>query len=196
VISSYTTLRNTITTKNRGRKNELKVAQRPEIWATMSGDDIVLCAYSTRVGKLRPDNSLTVTINGWHTPSSVKIINALTLMYAYTSKGHIWVNAYPIQGDKVELDSSRTYIVPANVAKFQSDVYLRQQAVTLSDMTPPDRMRLEMQVWKPAPVLSAKCKEYLRGKLPKAQLSGRDIYTLCDHVFMQNDMTKMMEDLL
>jgi hypothetical protein len=53
-----------------------------------------------------------------------------------------------------------------------------------------------MQVWKPEPCLSAKCKEYLRGKMPKDKLSGRDIYTLCDHIFMQNAMTKMMEDLL
>ena len=112
---------------------------------------------------------------------------------AYTSKGHIWVNAGPIQGDKVELDSSRTYIVPDNVKKFQSEVYLRQQAVTLSDMTPPDRMRLEMKVWSPTPVLSAKCKEYLRGNLTKDKLSGRDIYTLCDHTL--NTVRTMMEDL-
>jgi hypothetical protein len=196
MLLRYTSLRETITTKNRGRKNELKVNKRPEIWATMSGEDILLKAYSTRVGTLRPDNSLTVTINGWHTPSSVKIINTLTRMYTHTYKGHIWVNDGPIQDNKVELDSSRTYIVPANVAKFQSDVWLRQQDVTLADMTPPDRMRLEMQVWKPEPVLSAKCKEYLRGKMPKDKLSGRDIYTLCDHSFMQNAMTKMMEDLV
>jgi hypothetical protein len=196
MLASYTNLREIITIKNRGRKNEYMVSKRPEIWATMSGEDIILKAYGTRVGTLRPDNSMTVTINGWHTQSSCKIINALARMHTYTSKGRIWANSGPIQGDKVELDSSRTYITPDNVAKFQSDVGLRQQDVTLSDMTPPDRMRLEMQVWKPEPCLSAKCKEYLRGKMPKDKLSGRDIYTLCDHIFMQNAMTKMMEDLL
>jgi hypothetical protein len=71
---------------------------------------------------------------------------------------------------------------------------MRQHAVTLADMTPPDRMRLEMGVWTPQPCLSAKCKEYLRGKLTKDKLSGRDIYTICDHT--QNAVATMMEDLL
>jgi hypothetical protein len=195
-VNSYTRLREIITTKNRGRKNEYLVAKQPEIWAKMFGGDIGFWAYSTRVGTLRPDNSMTVTVNGYHTPSSCKIINALTVLFVYMRKGRIWVNDGPIQGDKVELDANLFYIVPDAVAKFRSDVQLRQQAVHLSDMTPPDRLRLEMKVWSPTPALSAKCKEYLRGKLPKDKLSGRDIYTLCDHVFMQNAMPKMMEDLL
>lgn len=195
-VASYNNLRNTIASKNRGRKNELKVNTRPEIWADMFGEDIRFWAYDTRVGTLHPDNSLTIKVNGYHTPSSCKIIHALSGMYVFTRCGRIWVNDGPIQGDTVELDPSRTYIVPKEVRDFRSAVLLRQQAVTLADMSPPDRLRLELKVWAPQPCLSAKVKDYLRGKLPKDKLSGRDIYTLCDHVFMQNAMSTMMEDLL
>lgn len=193
-VASYTNLRAKLAAKNRGRKNEVCVNKRPEIWAKMFGEDIGFWAWGSRVGTLHPDNSLTIKVNGWHTPSSVKVIEALSGRHAFTRCGRIWIGNSPMQDDTARFDSDRDYVVPDNVAKFRSDVLLRQQAVTLADMSAPDRMRLEMRVWEPQPCLSAKVKDYLRGNLPKDMLSGRDIYTLCDHT--QNTVFKMMEDLL
>lgn len=195
MLASYTSLRETITTKNRGRKHEALVLFRPAVWGRMVGENIGLFFKGGRVGTLRPDNSLTVDINGWHTPTSVKIIRGITGLYAGVHRNHIWVANTPIQFNEVNLTPLRYYILPEHVAKFASDVLLRQQAVTLKDMAAPARLLLEMKEWVPIPCLSAKVKEYLRGNLPKSALGRRDIYTLCDHSFMRRTMAKMMEDL-
>jgi hypothetical protein len=182
-LPSYPELARKIREKTRGRTFELKINDSPELWAKFRDANLVgdiqvwFEGNYHSVATLREDNSVTIDIHGWHTQPSVKIIEALTGDRCCVSKNHIWVGRYPVDGP-IEFDCNRYLVRPEKFVALEAGALANLVMVTLDDLPPKHRMMYELGTWHPEGAITQSVKDYARGKIPKSQLSPRDILTI------------------
>lgn len=182
MLPSYPHLRRQLMDKNRGRKNEVTISSRPDLWAHMPlGFDrdiqIYLDSSKQTVCTIRPDNSMTIDVGGWHTQLSCKIIDRLTSNQTWCFKGSLWHKGFPVD-DTVEYDCARHFIEPRKYVKINDEAFARLVLVYVDDLPAKYRLMRELGTWDPAATITAKVLDYARGKIEKDQLGARDILTI------------------
>lgn len=182
MIASYPDLRRQLMDKNRGRKNEVMISSGPDLWAYMPlGFDrdiqIYLDSSKQTVCTIRPDNSMTIDVRGWHTQLSCKIIACLTSSKTWLFHNQLWHKGFPVDGP-IEYGCDRRFIQPAKFVKINNEALDRMETVTLDDLPAKYRLMLELGTWDPTAAVTAKVKAFARGKIDKAALSARDIWTI------------------
>ena len=186
MLKNYNALKEALARKNRGRPQEANVCEAPPIWAKLSSDGNIYChvepssergRVSLRIATLKPDNSLTINIHGYHTPLSCKCVEALTGGRAFVYNGNLWVGQYPVDG-LIEFNSGRTLIPPPRITAAWVKSEEMRATITLADLPAKQRLMVELGTYGTQQITSKRVISYLLGQLPKDKLTPRDIYTI------------------
>jgi len=184
-LESYSTLYDQLKNKRRGRLHEAQINNSPSIWAALAFDDNIYCHLETRgcspqhVATLRPDNTLTVDIHGWHTRLSCMVIETLTSNGAWLRKGVLWCNNHPVVMP-LQYDCRRETIYPEKFLTINTIINHNLTQITLEDMPARERLMIELGTYKPRSAVTANVIAYVTGKADKSVLNPRDIYTILE----------------
>jgi hypothetical protein len=182
VLLSYNNLAPKLAEKNMGRKHEANINKGPDLWARLQagtvGNDIVVTFHGNRVATLRPDNSLTITINGWHTQSSCKIITALAGMSgAALYNNRIWFQAEPMLSNTLEFNSNCQYISQRECSEVRQTAAEQLLKVNIDCLPPRERFMYELGQYRPQPAVTKNVIAYALGRTTIDKLTPRDIFT-------------------
>jgi hypothetical protein len=187
--------------KKRGRPNQYKLNDAPDIWARYNGEgqpiDLIFePSFSNQqqfVGVVYPDNSSMINIAGWHMQSSCKVIHALTYSNAWLHKNRVWAHGVPVLNQKLFYNETGNFVMPQVFTDLISDVRGRLAAVTPANYTPKAVLMRELETWKPKAAISKNVLSFAQGKADAAVLNDRDVFTCITCV--DEIIVRLMEEI-